>query len=91
MLYDEKRNRFLLAEAVASHGPVIPKRVQELEVTLKDCAATRLYVSAFQGFRQFKCHVDKIAWETEVWVAEIPDHQIYFNGDMPLVFEAHSS
>lgn len=22
-----------------------------------------------------------IAWETEVWLAEIPDHLIHFNGD----------
>ena len=25
--------------------------------------------------------MDKIAWETEVWIAEIPDHLIHFNGD----------
>ena len=81
VLYDEERNWLFLVEAVTSHGPVSPKRVEELEVTLKDCGATRLYVSAFPDFRQFKQHVDKIAWETEVWIAEIPDHLIHFNGD----------
>ena len=81
VLYDEERNRLFLIEAVTSHGPVSPKRVEELEITLKDCAATRLYVSAFPDFRHFKQHVDKIAWETEVWIAEIPDHLIHFNGD----------
>ena len=81
VLYDEERNWLFLVEAVTSHGPVSPKRVEELEVTLKDCFATRLYVSAFPDFRQFKQHVDKIAWETEVWIAEIPDHLIHFNGD----------
>ena len=81
VLYDEERNRLFLIEAVTSHGPVSPKRVEELEITLKDCAATRLYVSAFPDFRHFKQHVDKIAWETEVWIAEIPDHLVHFNGD----------
>ena len=81
VLYDEERNWLFLVEAVTSHGPVNPKRVEELESTLKDCAATRVYVSAFPDFRQFKQHVDKIAWETEVWLAEIPDHLIHFNGD----------
>ena len=81
VLYDEERDWLFLVEAVTSHGPVNPKRVEELEVTLKDCTATRVYVSAFPDFRQFKRHVDKIAWETEVWVAEIPDHLIHFNGD----------
>ena len=81
VLYDENRNWLFLVEAVTSHGPVNPKRVEELEATLTDCSATRVYVSAFPDFRQFKRHVDKIAWETEVWVAEIPDHLIHFNGD----------
>lgn len=81
VLYDEERERLFLVEAVTSHGPVSPKRIQELELTLKDCAATRLYVSAFPDFGQFKRHVDKIAWETEVWIAEFPDHLIHFNGD----------
>ena len=66
VLYDEERNWLFLVEAVTSHGPVTPKRVEELEATLQDCTATRLYVSAFPDFRQFKQHVDKIAWETEV-------------------------
>ena len=48
---------------------------------LKDCVATRLYASALLDFRQPKPHVGKTAWETEVWVAEIPDHLIHFNGD----------
>ena len=58
-----------------------PKRVEELEDSLKDYTATRIYVSAFPDFRQFRRHLDNIAWETEVWVAEIPDHMIHFNGD----------
>ena len=81
VLYDEDRNRLFLIEAVTSHGPVNPKRMEELEVTLNECSAIRVYVSAFPDFTQFKRYVDKIAWETEVWVAEIPDHLIHFNGD----------
>ena len=81
VLYDEERNWLFLIEAVTSHGPVNPKRFEELEATLKDCTAARVYVSAFPDFRQFKRHADDIAWETEVWIAEIPDHLIHFNGD----------
>ena len=81
VLYDEKRNWLFLVEAVTSHGPVSPKRVAELEVTLKNCVATRIYVSAFPDFRQFKRHANDIAWETEVWIAEIPDHMIHFDGE----------
>ena len=81
VLYDEERNWLYLAEAVTSHGPVTPQRFAELEATLGDCTAVRVYVSAFPNFRQFKRHADDIAWETEVWLAEIPDHLIHFNGD----------
>ena len=48
---------------------------------LRNCVATRLSASAFPDFRQSKQHLDKIAWETELWIAEIPDHLIHFNGD----------
>ena len=81
MLYDEERNWLFLIEAVTSHGPVSPKRFEELEDTLKNCPARRIYVTAFPDLRQFKRHVDNIAWETDVWIAEIPDHLIHFNGD----------
>ena len=81
VLYDEERNWLFLVEAVTSHGPVTPKRFEELEATLEDCTAARVYVSAFPDFRQFKRHADDVAWETEVWLAEIPDHLIHFNGD----------
>ena len=81
VLYDEGRNWLFLVEAVISHGPVSPKRLEELEDSLKDCTATRIYVSAFPDFRQFRRYLDNIAWETEVWVAEMPDHMIHFNGD----------
>ncbi len=81
VFYDKERNWLFLVEAVTSHGPVTPKRVEELEIAFRDCVAGRLYVSAFLDFRQFRRHVDQIAWETEVWVAEIPDHMIHFNGD----------
>ena len=81
VLYDEERNWLFLIEAVTYHGPVTAKRMQELEVTLHGCVATRVYVSAFPDLREFKRHLEDIAWETEVWVAEIADHLIHFDGE----------
>jgi type II restriction enzyme len=40
-----------------------------------------MYMSAFLDLREFKDHLAEIAWETEVWIQEIPDHLIHFNGD----------
>ena len=81
VLYDRKKNWLYLIEAVTSHGPVSPKRLMELEELLKDCKAGKVYVSAFQDFAEFKKHSTKIAWETEVWVVDFPEHMIHFNGD----------
>lgn len=81
ILYDEERNWLYLIEAVTSHGPMTRKRVTELEMMLANCPAGVILISAFPSFTEFRKHLKEIAWETEVWLAEIPDHLIHFNGD----------
>ncbi|MFH1294025.1 MAG: BsuBI/PstI family type II restriction endonuclease [Pseudomonadota bacterium] len=81
LLYDGKRRWLFLIEAVTSHGPVSPKRQYELEQMLSASHVGRIYVSAFPDFKEFKRHIGNIAWETEVWLSEIPDHLIHFNGE----------
>lgn len=80
VLFDKTRNWLFLIEAVASHGPVSPKRHAELEKMLKNCAANRIYVTAFKDFASFKRFAAEIVWESEVWIAEFPEHMIHFNG-----------
>ncbi len=81
VIYDAKKDWLFLIEAVTSHGPISPKRIIELEEFLKDCKAGKIYVTAFPDFTEFKKHSIHIAWETEVWLADTPDHMIHFNGD----------
>ncbi len=81
VLFDEKKNWLFLIEAVTSHGPVSPKRYVELEKMFKNATAERVYVTAFLDFSMFKKFSNDIAWETEVWISEIPSHLIHFNGD----------
>ena len=81
VIYDEAKDWLYLIEAVTSHGPMSPKRVVELEEFLKDCKSGRIYVSAFPDFSEFKKHTNNIAWDTEVWIMEFPEHMIHFNGD----------
>ena len=81
LVYDEARDRLILCEAVTSHGPVSPKRRIELEEQLSNCPVTRMYVSAFLSFAEFKRHAESIAWETEVWIAEAPTHMLHYNGE----------
>ena len=81
VLYDGTRGWLFLIEAVTSHGPVSPKRIVELEAMLANCKAGFVYVSAFPDMGEFKKYAKDIAWETEVWLADVPDHLIHFNGD----------
>ncbi len=70
-----------LIEVVTSHGPVSAKRMVELEEFTKDCPYGVVYVTAFPNAKEFKKHVTDVAWETEVWLADTPDHMIHFNGN----------
>lgn len=81
VIYDESKNWLYLIEAVTSHGPMSPKRIVELEDFLTNCKAGKIYVSAFPDFAEFKKHTKNIAWDTEVWIMEFPEHMIHFNGD----------
>lgn len=81
VLYDKQRDWLFLIEAVTTHGPVSPKRHTELEAVLKDCPIGRVYVTALLDFAGFKKYAAEIVWESEVWIAEFPDHMIHFNGD----------
>lgn len=88
VFYDEQKKHLFLIEAVTAHGPISPKRQIELENKLKNCRTTKIYISIFPDFREFKKHIDNIAWETEVWIANNPDHMIHFNG--PKFFSAYN-
>ncbi len=79
--YNKNRNWLFLIEAVHSSGPVSPTRLLELEKLTQKCTADRIYVTAFLDKATFRKFVADIAWETEVWIADRPEHMIHFNGD----------
>ncbi len=78
--YDGHEKTLYLFEAVTSHGPMTPKRVMELEEILRECNVKKVYVTAFPNFTEFRKNISDIAWETDVWVVEVPDHIIHYNG-----------
>ena len=38
-------------------------------------------MTAFPDRKIFRKFVTDLAWETEVWIAESPDHLIHFDGE----------
>lgn len=79
--YDPTKRWLFLIEAVHSSNPLTPVRHQQLRQTVRNCTAGRVYVTAFATKRDFRKRAAEISWETEVWIAEDPDHLIHFNGD----------
>ncbi len=78
--FSKKNNWLYLIEAVHSSGPMSEIRVHELKKLLKKCTAELIFVTAFLTRDVFRKWVVEIAWETEVWIADNPDHLIHFNG-----------
>jgi type II restriction enzyme len=80
IVYDTAHNWLYLIEAVYSSGPMSEIRVHELKKLLKDCKADLIFITAFLKRDDFRKWSMEIAWETEVWIADNPDHLIHFNG-----------
>jgi len=80
VFYIEK-NWLILIESVTSHGPVNPKRREELKNLFAGSKPGIVYVTAFMDRHTMMKHLDEISWETEVWIAESPTHLIHFNGE----------
>ena len=57
------------------------KRRKELKELFAGCTAGLVFVTAFKTRRSMQSFVSQIAWESEVWIAEDPDHMIHFNGE----------
>ena len=83
MLYciGQIRIGFILWESVTSVGPMDPKRILEITEMTKDVTAGKIFVTAFLDFKTYKKFAEELAWETEVWIAEMPEHMIHLNGD----------
>lgn len=78
--YSKKHNWLYLIEAVYSSGPMSETRVFGLKKMLEKCKAELIFVTAFLTRNDFKKWQTQIAWETEVWTADHPDHLVHFNG-----------
>jgi hypothetical protein len=80
VVHDTARGWLVLVEAVTSHGPMNPKRREELARLFADSRAGLVYVTAFLDRRTMARYLPEISWETEVWCADSPTHLVHFDG-----------
>lgn len=81
VLYREDKDWLYFIESVTSVGPMNPKRIIEISEMTTNVKAGKIFVTAFLDFKTFKKFSEDLAWETEVWIADMPDHMIHLNGD----------
>jgi len=81
VLYREEKDWIYFIEAVDSVGPMNPKRIIEISEMTRNVSSGKIFITAFLDRGVFKKFVAELAWETEVWIADNPDHMIHLNGD----------
>jgi hypothetical protein len=79
--YSSARNWLYLVEAVTTANPITELRRIALIKASKGCKADLIFVTAFPDRATYRKFAKDIAWETEVWLADSPEHMIHFNGD----------
>lgn len=80
--YCREKNLLYLIEAFHSTGEWDEIRLKRIKNKLKisGCNANLVFFTAFETRADFRKRAKDIAWETEVWIADNPDHIVHFNG-----------
>lgn len=80
--YSREKNLLYLIEAYHSTGEWDEIRVRKVKRKLEGsgCTANIIFFTAFENKNIFKQKAKDIAWETEVWIADSPEHLVHFNG-----------
>ena len=81
VIYHEAKRWLVVVEAFDSVGPIDPLRRTQLEDLFAASTVPRVYVTAFHDRRAMAGQAARLAWETEIWITEAPDHLIHFNGE----------
>lgn len=78
--WDARRGWLFLMEAASTHGPVDVTRKAELHVLFSAQWDKVVLVSCFPDRHTMQRYLASLAWETEAWCADAPDHMIHLNG-----------
>ena len=89
LLYDAAKNWLVVIEAVTSHGPIDAQRKEMLTQLFAGAPCELVFISAFLSRKTLIPYLSQIAWGTDVWLADAPDHLVHFNGSRFLGPEPH--
>ena len=81
VIHDQERDWLFLFDAASSRRHMNKPRRENLAAQFAPCGKSLVFFSAFTDLESFSRAAESIAWETEVWIADAPEHMIHFNGD----------
>lgn len=81
IIHDQERDWLFLFDAVESRRHMDEARREKLAAQFTSCGKGLVFFSAFADRDAFSRFAESIAWETEVWIADEPDHMIHYNGE----------
>lgn len=81
VLYVPDKKWLYFIECVTTVGPIDQQRLKDIENMTRGVDADNIYVTAFPNFATYKKFSQDLAWETEVWIADVPEHLIHLNGN----------
>ena len=80
IVWDKENNWVFMMEACSTHGPVDVIRKRELRSLFDDIRAPMVFVSCFPDRAVMRKYLADLAWETEAWCADTPDHMVHLDG-----------
>ena len=80
IFYLSEKNWLVLVDSITGQGSIDKQRHKELADLFNDAKAGIVYVTAFPDCANMAKHSFDIDWETDVWIADCPEHMIHFNG-----------
>lgn len=81
IVWREDKGWLYLMEACSTHGPVNVTRKHELINLFGGCGHNLIYVSCFPNRKVMQGYLSELAWETEAWCSDTPDHLIHLDGE----------
>lgn len=66
-----------MIESVTNGSVIDEVRLEELETLAKNVDQQKVFVAAFPNFQCFKDNMERLAWDTVAWIAEMPEHMIH--------------
>ena len=66
-----------MIESVTNGSVIGEVRLEELETLAKNVDQQKVFVTAFPNFQCFKDNMERLAWDTVAWIAEMPEPMIH--------------